>query len=228
MADPQWPMKMWAWQPFGRDWMASDVQQRSAPGPHVPVLVYPAAAAPQPVAHVLIDADGSETHGPLLRSLPPGEYDLYLAPTDAEAIRQDEAEMIADALIDVLAADCENGVKWLNERAAADFKKAYPHLSAAIDAIRRGADDVRSDSSVHLLVMPDFKPGDPKPEGYLQWHEWAEVQQKAGLRQKECGRCGRWKYPQELSARTIKTTGISKHGFVDIESPVCLACEAKP
>ena len=26
-----------------------------------------------------------------------------------------------------------------------------------------------------------FKPGDQAPAGYLAWHEWAEVQHKAGL-----------------------------------------------
>lgn len=33
-----------------------------------------------------------------------------------------------------------------------------------------------------LDVAPDFKAGDPPPEGYLAWHEWAETQHKAGLR----------------------------------------------
>lgn len=47
----------------------------------------------------------------------------------------------------------------------------------------------------------DFNPGDQAPKGYLEWHEWADVQHKAGLRQKECGRCGKWKYPQELSTQ---------------------------
>ncbi len=39
-----------------------------------------------------------------------------------------------------------------------------------------------------ICTTPDFKPGDQAPEGYLAWHEWAEVQHKAGLRPKECGR----------------------------------------
>ncbi len=51
----------------------------------------------------------------------------------------------------------------------------------------------------YILVMPSFKPGDPAPEGYLQWHEWADVQHKAGLRQKQCGTCSKWCYPQELN-----------------------------
>lgn len=49
-----------------------------------------------------------------------------------------------------------------------------------------------------LLVIPRFKPGDPRPEGYLEWHEWAEVQHKAGLRQSRCKGCGNWMFPQEV------------------------------
>lgn len=37
----------------------------------------------------------------------------------------------------------------------------------------------------------------PPPEGYVAWHEWAEAQYKAGLRQKQCTVCGRWLFPQE-------------------------------
>jgi hypothetical protein len=44
-----------------------------------------------------------------------------------------------------------------------------------------------------------YKPGDPPPGGYLNWHAWAEVQDKAGLRQKRCSQCRLWKFPQELS-----------------------------
>jgi hypothetical protein len=35
-----------------------------------------------------------------------------------------------------------------------------------------------------LTVTPDFKPGDPEPvgAGYLDWHAWAEVQHKAGIK----------------------------------------------
>lgn len=49
-----------------------------------------------------------------------------------------------------------------------------------------------------LCVQPTFKPGDPAPEGYINWHEWAAVQHTAGLRQKKCPACLRWKYPQEM------------------------------
>ena len=48
-----------------------------------------------------------------------------------------------------------------------------------------------------LLLMPAFKPGDPPPTGYLEWHEWAEVQRKAGIKQSMCTRCGLWRTPQE-------------------------------
>ena len=51
---------------------------------------------------------------------------------------------------------------------------------------------------VCLLIMPEFKPGDKPPEdaGYLEWHEWAEVQRKAGIKQRLC-KCGKWITPQE-------------------------------
>jgi len=76
--------------------------------------------------------------------------------------------------------------------------------------------------------QPDFKPGDPAPEGYLAWHEWAEVQHKAGLRQKECCRCGKWWYPQQLSDQVHRYTARTAHGRkVAIESAVCNDCESK-
>lgn len=43
---------------------------------------------------------------------------------------------------------------------------------------------------VCILEQATYKPGDQAPDGYLARHEWAEVQHKAGLRQKQCGRCG--------------------------------------
>ena len=79
--------------------------------------------------------------------------------------------------------------------------------------------------SAIVCTTPDFKPGDQAPEGYLAWHEWAEVQHKAGLRQKQCGRCGKWKYPQELSDKTDKHTAThKKKGPVKLETAVCLKC----
>ena len=75
-----------------------------------------------------------------------------------------------------------------------------------------------------VCVTPEFKPGDQAPEGYLAWHEWAEVQHKAGLRQKKCGRCGKWKYPQELSSQVIHYVLRSRNGPVQMEEPVCNDC----
>ena len=45
-----------------------------------------------------------------------------------------EREAWLDALSDALQSDLENGVKWLNERAAVEFLTKYPALSAAIRA----------------------------------------------------------------------------------------------
>ena len=76
-----------------------------------------------------------------------------------------------------------------------------------------------------VCVQPEFKPGDQAPEGYLAWHEWAEVQHKAGLRQKQCGRCEKWKYPQELSDKKAECIGRMRSGAeVRIVGLVCNAC----
>ena len=48
-----------------------------------------------------------------------------------------------------------------------------------------------------VLIDPVFKAGDPPPEGYNEWHDWARVQHKAGLRQRRCWSCGLWRFPQE-------------------------------
>jgi len=78
-----------------------------------------------------------------------------------------------------------------------------------------------------LLEQADYKPGEQAPDGYLAWHEWAEVQHKAGLRQKQCGRCGLWRYPQELDNVTTKWEARTRGGkMVKQELPVCLKCTA--
>lgn len=38
-------------------------------------------------------------------------------------------------VIDALCADHENGVRWLNEKAAADFAYKHPHTVAALAAL---------------------------------------------------------------------------------------------
>ena len=58
-----------------------------------------------------------------------------------------------------------------------------------------------------LTHQDGWKAGGPPPSDpsdYLGWQAWAEVQHKAGLRQKQCG-CGKWKFPQELSGKTSVT-----------------------
>lgn len=78
---------------------------------------------------------------------------------------------------------------------------------------------------VHLSVSPGFKPGDFPPNGYSDWHDWAAVQHQAGLRQKTCGKCGKWRFPQELSDKIIKYAAITRDGkTVQMESPICLQC----
>jgi hypothetical protein len=54
---------------------------------------------------------------------------------------------------------------------------------------------------------PNFKPGDPPPKGYSDWHEWAEVQHQAGLKQTRCRNCHRFFYPSENhDFKTCQTT----------------------
>lgn len=82
-----------------------------------------------------------------------------------------------------------------------------------------------------ILEQAAYKPGDQAPEGYLAWHEWAEVQHRAGLRQKQCGRCGLWRYPQQLSALVDSTevTGLRKRQPFrrTLQTPVCNDCAEK-
>lgn len=52
-----------------------------------------------------------------------------------------------------------------------------------------------------------YKPGAPRPAGYLQWHEWATVQDKAGLRQSRCKGCCKFLYPQERAGHSCLASG---------------------
>lgn len=78
--------------------------------------------------------------------------------------------------------------------------------------------------AVCILQQDTYKPGDLPPEGYLQWHEWARVQHAAGLRQSRCGRCGLWKYPQELSDEIDRCEMQSYQGSLAAAMPVCNEC----
>ena len=78
---------------------------------------------------------------------------------------------------------------------------------------------------VSLTIMPIFQPGDLPPKGYLEWHEWAEVQRKAGIKQVECGGCGKYKTPQELTGHLRVTEAKDKKGnVVFIREPICNEC----
>jgi hypothetical protein len=37
----------------------------------------------------------------------------------------------------------------------------------------------------------------PPPEGYVEWHDWADAQTKAGNKQKKCPECDHWFFPSE-------------------------------
>jgi len=56
-----------------------------------------------------------------------------------------------------------------------------------------------------LDIGGTFKVGDMPPSGYCDWHQWAEVQHKGGLRQKRCGFCSKWNFPQEMGVKFCKT-----------------------
>lgn len=76
-----------------------------------------------------------------------------------------------------------------------------------------------------VTMSPDFQAGDPEPTGYLDWHAWAEAQHKAGLRQSQCGNCGRWRFPQQMSTREASHEYITGRGKrVRISEFLCLKC----
>lgn len=79
-----------------------------------------------------------------------------------------------------------------------------------------------------MSVAPTFKPGDSPPadHAYGDLQEWADVQLKAGLRQEPCSNCGRWKFPQELSATIREYTAYRIGvGAVSLQSRICLECD---
>lgn len=50
----------------------------------------------------------------------------------------------------------------------------------------------------------------------------------AGLRQKQCGQCGLWRYPQELSEHMVRWQGFTARGKPAHQmAPLCLKCEAR-
>ncbi len=77
-----------------------------------------------------------------------------------------------------------------------------------------------------ILDDSDHQAGDPQPEGYLAWHAWADTQDKAGLRQRRCSNCCKFKYPQELG-KPSTSTAITLVGFLDVVDEICIECEVK-
>jgi hypothetical protein len=82
------------------------------------------------------------------------------------------------------------------------------------DCMFSGDHPIAQAAAVLAGVSDAYKPGDPPPGGYLNWHAWAEVQSKAGLEQVQCERCHLWRFPQELA----KMTGMET---------ICLQCDSK-
>lgn len=78
---------------------------------------------------------------------------------------------------------------------------------------------------VNITFAGEYKPGDPPPEGYLQWHAWADVQAEAGLEQRQCCDCSLWKFPQEMSDITRTSYPRTSDGKVHPSvKPVCKKC----
>ena len=80
----------------------------------------------------------------------------------------------------------------------------------------------------HLNIAGDHKPGDPPPTQYGPWHEWARAQYRAGLRQRRCGQCSKWKFPQELSDEIREHDAVTSTGVkMRLKSLVCLGCQKR-
>jgi hypothetical protein len=52
-----------------------------------------------------------------------------------------------------------------------------------------------------ILQQRNYNPGDPAPEGYVDWFEWVEVQTRAALKPTWCPDDRLWKFPQERDCR---------------------------
>ena len=83
-----------------------------------------------------------------------------------------------------------------------------------------------------ITIPGEYKPGEPAPLGYHDWHEWAAVQEAAGIEQSRCGRCCKFKFAHEHSGYfdiTFANTRADGEGEnVMTESPICLGCYGKP
>lgn len=81
---------------------------------------------------------------------------------------------------------------------------------------------------VHLTIQATYKPGDLPPEGYLAWHEWADVQRKAKIKQVACPTCSLWRTPQELSTKQREWTCCTSKGeIITFSEFICSKCVEK-
>ena len=55
-----------------------------------------------------------------------------------------------------------------------------------------------------ITFAGEYNPGDQPPSSYCDWHDWADVQAKAGLKQKRCPVCCLWRFPQEKCCEQAK------------------------
>lgn len=77
-----------------------------------------------------------------------------------------------------------------------------------------------------IISQQTFEVGSQPPTSYLAWHEWAETQSKAGLKQSDCGVCGKWHFPQELSDTELTTTLKTSSGKDKIVTlKICNKCQ---
>lgn len=78
-----------------------------------------------------------------------------------------------------------------------------------------------------MSVSQDFKAGDqpPKGNGYIEMEEWAEAQMKAGLKQKMCSHCSRWKFPQQIESLATVLMPDSKGRLHEVVNVTCKTCE---
>lgn len=87
---------------------------------------------------------------------------------------------------------------------------------------------------VCLLRSKQYKPGDPQPEGYLDRQDWARVQLRAGLKQRQCPVCGRWRFPQQKCCKRIMPEAGGATGNLKVAGkrwqkacPPCPRCKTK-
>lgn len=59
-----------------------------------------------------------------------------------------------------------------------------------------------SGDSARRALCPDFEDHTPCPEGYLQWHAWAEDMMRKGFMPRRCTGCKLYTVWEQKRART--------------------------